>query len=628
MERDGPVSLRWPDNREQMQTAYAHKSFWIKRIRIVCVILVVLCDLLFPLPGSVVAGEARGTSSTNFPVVDPLYIYNQQAYLTSNFQKREAGYVANQGHDRFAAYWAQEMARNLRGFDPQIVRDNFFVQGWHNRPAALPAFNMEVSVAGLTHPEQEVVIGCHYDGMQNSSESAFDDTSGCAYELGVGEAMGRYWRDHHLYPARTIRFVIFDAEEQGVFGSFHYLNDTINGDLANITAMFNQEQSGINYPARYLGRLANPFIPDYINVTPLQDNSAYPGRIHLTPTQRQQVIAFRQLWYQAIPAVFAQFRAEGYSSLDFYNSQRQNSSQPIFSTNQEANLHIRDDPSSNSDQVPFIYAGLPVAMLTGDQSYYDARPAPWAYPYDLPEDTLALMNTYAGGSSRMSPSLALALALPAMLTTWMLNQPSVGGSATADGKPLVALGDIGQTVVNRQIEFSASAFDPTQAGTGLSYTWDFGDGSTASGSMVQHIYHSTGTYALTLTVASSAGQRVVKKVLSVGTSPRTYSNPYSPLRGENTPNLAVKVAVSDNTLPAQPPLSAPSSLVPPQTPQTGTTPLAALPTEAASSPLTGSAQVSGNAWPLVISLVFVALGLGGAGIWLWSVARRRRFNKR
>ncbi len=263
--------------------------------------------------------------------------------------------------------------------------------------------------------------------------------------------MGDYWRSHHVYPARTVRFVIFDAEEQGLFGSFHYLDSTINGDLSNVVAMFNEEQSGINYPARFLGKASNPFMPDYIDVTPLQDNIAYPGRIHFTPQQRERVVHFRDLWQQAIPAVFAQFQAVGYSSLDYYDSNNSNVSQPIFTPDQQNNVHIQDDPSSNSDQVPFIYAGLPVVTVTGDQSYYDPHPPVWAFPYDLPEDTLALMNTYTCGAERPSAALALGLALPAMLTTWMLNQPDMLGQTAADGNPIATISDIGQTVVGQNI---------------------------------------------------------------------------------------------------------------------------------------------------------------------------------
>src|SRR5207245_6095081 len=96
------------------------------------------------------------------------------------------------------------------------------------------------------------------DGEAKSKPAANDDARGCAIELGVARAMGEYWRSHQLYPARTLRFVIFDAEEQGLFGSFHYLNSTINGDVKNLVAMFNEEQNAIAYPLRYLGQLSNP----------------------------------------------------------------------------------------------------------------------------------------------------------------------------------------------------------------------------------------------------------------------------------------------------------------------------------------------------------------------------------
>ena len=565
------------------------------------------------------------TDAIDFPVVDPLYIYNQLAYLTANFQRREAGFVSNQGHDQFAAYWTQEMVKNLQGFGPQVRKDIFPIQGWRARPAVLPAFNMEVTVPGLTHPEQEVVIGCHYDGKADSTQSANDDTSGCAYELGVGKAMGDYWRSHGIYPARTVRFVIFDAEESGLFGSFHYLNSTINGDLANVVAMFNEEQSGINYPARYLGRLSNPFMPDYIDVTPLQDNAAYPGRIHLTATRREEVIRFRSLWQQAIPAVFAQFQAVGYSSLDYYGSSNQNVSQPIFSASQEGNIHIQDDPSSNSDQVPFIYAGLPVVTLTGDQTYYDANPPPWAYPYDLPVDTLQMMNTYTGGTTRPAPALALALALPAMFTTWMLNQPDMLGQARSDGNPIAAISDVGQTVAGQGLSLDASAsFDPTNTSNALQYSWSFGDGTGSSGVSVKHTYTAIGTYTLKLTVTSPSGQRIIVKTLNVGTAPNTYANPYSPLGGINTPNPAVTLPVANNNLPVQPPLSPLPSFTTP-TPSATASPTS-VPVHVTPTPVLFTSPTeadNGNMTLIILVVVALAIIVGGS-IGYTAVRKRRR----
>jgi len=138
------------------------------------------------------------------------------------------------------------------------------------------------------------------------------DASGCAIELGVARAMGEYWRSHHLYPARTLRFVIFDAEEQGLFGSFHYLNSTINGDTKNLVAMFNEEQNGIAYPLRYLGQMSNPLLPFYIDMSPLRNNALYPHQDQLSPQQQKNISHFRALMQQAVVASFQQFQAMGF----------------------------------------------------------------------------------------------------------------------------------------------------------------------------------------------------------------------------------------------------------------------------------------------------------------------------
>src|SRR5436305_310924 len=190
------------------------------------------------------------TQLADFPTVDPGYIYDQLFFMATHFQRREAGYdtnlpAAENGHDEFADYWSNEMVHDLQGFGPQIRRDLFSVRGWRGRPATTQAFNVEVTVPGAIHAEQIVVIGCHYDGEAVSTQSANDDASGCAIELGVAKALGDYWRAHNVYPARTLRFILFDAEEQGLYGSFYYANTTNNGGMANVVAMINEEQNGI-----------------------------------------------------------------------------------------------------------------------------------------------------------------------------------------------------------------------------------------------------------------------------------------------------------------------------------------------------------------------------------------------
>lgn len=464
------------------------------------------------------------------PTVDPAYIYGQLATMAGQFLHREAGYDVHlpadqNGHDEFAAYWTQEMLRDLQGFGPRMRQDSFPIQGWRGRPAPNPAVNVEVSVPGLTHPEQVVVIGCHYDGEAQSSQSAYDDASGCAIELGVARAMGAYWRARGVYPARTLRFVLFDAEEQGIFGSYHYVNETINGDLGNVTAMINEEQNGIAYPLRFLGLAANPQLPFYANVSPLADNYLYPAQNQLSPAQRDAIARFRAGVQAGVPDVFAQFRALGDGTLTYRTGGTSGAAQSIFAPDQTGNVVVEDDTLGGSDEIAFTLAGLPCVTFVGNSTYYFRRSPqpPWSYPYDQPQDTLQLMNTFASGRVAESPALVLALALPSMFTAWMLHQPGVLGEAAADGNPLAAIDDIGQTVAGRPLALDAGAsFDQTDSGP-LAYTWDFGDGTQARGVAVSHVYAAPGAYTLALSVRSARGARTVRKPLQVVTTP-----PYFP----------------------------------------------------------------------------------------------------
>lgn len=536
----------------------------MRRLASLVLVAGLLAAVLLPLGATSAAASARAASalaaplraSSDLPAVDPAYVYGQLAYMATHFQRREAGYdtnlpVTQNGHDEFADYWQAEMLRDLDGFGAAARRDPFTVQGWRGRPAVVPAFNVEVTVPGQTHPEQIVVIGCHYDGEASSTQSANDDGSGCAIELAVAKAMAGYWRAHHVYPARTLRFVIFDAEEQGVYGSFHYVNATVNGDGANIVAMFNEEQNGIAYPLRFLGKASNPVLPFYTMLSPLQSNELYPNQDQLSPARRDALTRFRVLMAQAVPAVFAQFQALGYSTLDYQDAAGHPVAQPIFTADDASRqVQLQDDAIGSSDQIPFTLAGVPDATFIGNFTYYDSAttPPPWSYPYDQPQDTIELMNTYASGQSTEANALRLSLALPGMLTTWMLNQPDVLGSVASDGKPIAAISDVGRTIAGQPLALDAQAsFAPAGSGA-LSYAWDLGDGTHLNGQAVQHTYATPGAYSLILTVSGSGGARTITKSLTVAQQAPQYTNPYAgfQLDGVPQPNPLVTLPVPHN----------------------------------------------------------------------------------
>ena len=83
--------------------------------------------------------------------------------------------------------------------------------------------------------------------------------------------------------------------------------------------------------------------------------------------------------------------------------------------------------------------------------------------------------------------------------------PSLSVAVTAP-PVAVATASPNETYTYEDITFDASAsYDPD--GSIISYEWDFGDGTTASGAVVSHAYADDGTYTATLTVTDNYGAK-------------------------------------------------------------------------------------------------------------------------
>jgi PKD repeat protein len=73
-------------------------------------------------------------------------------------------------------------------------------------------------------------------------------------------------------------------------------------------------------------------------------------------------------------------------------------------------------------------------------------------------------------------------------------------------------------VVNRPVNVNASASRPAPGRDIVSYSWDFGDGtSSQSGVQTSHTYTRAGTYSITLVVVDDAGRRaVLSQTVTIG----------------------------------------------------------------------------------------------------------------
>jgi Zn-dependent M28 family amino/carboxypeptidase len=90
--------------------------------------------------------------------------------------------------------------------------------------------NVVGEIRGSEHPEQVIVVGGHLDSW-DLAQGSTDDGTGVVTTLGAAEAI----QASGFKPKRTIRFVLFTGEEQGLLGSIAYTK-THADEMANHVA--------------------------------------------------------------------------------------------------------------------------------------------------------------------------------------------------------------------------------------------------------------------------------------------------------------------------------------------------------------------------------------------------------
>ncbi|MGB9466643.1 MAG: M28 family peptidase [Candidatus Acidiferrum sp.] len=110
-----------------------------------------------------------------------------------------------------------------RGLKPRV---HFNIQNtFSNGP--VESANVVGEIRGRENPEQVLVVGGHLDSW-DLSEGTTDNGMGSSCTLGAADAIMR----SGMKPRRTIRFVLFTGEEQGLDGSFAYVKQH-QAEMAN-----------------------------------------------------------------------------------------------------------------------------------------------------------------------------------------------------------------------------------------------------------------------------------------------------------------------------------------------------------------------------------------------------------
>jgi PKD repeat protein len=383
------------------------------------------------------------------------------------------------------------------------------------------AHNLAAVVPGADHPEETVIIGAHYDQTNDGPASTWDSAEGHAQILRVAKQMADYWDATNTRPSATIKFIPWAGEEAGTLGSRDYAeNNIVPGEEDKVRGYWNTDPCAGGYPAYRYGnsgdrvklgiQIARPTeVPDELaNLRP---------RVTEFNNKAEQVVedVFNKLddtvpVLLPVPGTENVFisKAEGGASADIGNDVTIGTARPeLFS----------------SDWVNFLNKGVPFfnpgPEVTGPSDEGDANTPDGVATFHTPNDNQVTMNRYTGqatsvgNDAKASEAWAKGMEMCASLLSWGMLREDQAGAQTENGDVVAYYEALpNEAIARAPVSFDAGGSyqyaDPSAhtfvPDSQLEYTWEFGDGATATGKVVEHAYPVAGTYTSKLTVRNTA----------------------------------------------------------------------------------------------------------------------------
>ncbi len=338
-----------------------------------------------------------------------------------------------------------------------MLRDEAASLGYQSEIVALPALGPEPGLAtrvvvatrqGSTKPDEHIVLIAHYDTVPQTITGTYDNGSG----TNMLRALARSFAA--IPTNRTITFAWYNGEEEGALSSTPHAA-RFKAEGKKVRAVLGFDMVG----------LAHPVAAPVAGTTCLC------------------------MWFgDGDDALEGLLRHINFSVLGF--------------PDEEGKVQVVGQNDRNSDELSWDVEGFPTLRWAGMRTAS-------SYPgYHMPDDTLATMDSVAGGRPFVEQGMHNTL-LSAYLTALALDNEMPVAQATASGSGRVTFDAAGST-------------DPD--GAPSAFTWDFDDGTTASGARVTHRYTTPGRYLARLEVADN----LWPVVTASATVPITVPRPRSP----------------------------------------------------------------------------------------------------
>lgn len=109
-----------------------------------------------------------------------------------------------------------------------------------NNSNPIQARNVVATLKGSERPDERILIGGHLDSWDLAT-GAIDNGIGSFAVLDIARA----FKASNLRPKRTVQFILFMGEEQGLLGSTYMVDQAVNdGSIENIKYMMNLDMTG------------------------------------------------------------------------------------------------------------------------------------------------------------------------------------------------------------------------------------------------------------------------------------------------------------------------------------------------------------------------------------------------
>ena len=417
----------------------------------------------------------------------------------------------------YGLYYEETMRDILGDFGVTIRRYEFENPGSENTLEGR-AVNVAAVVPGADHPEDTVIVGAHYDQTTDGPASTWDSAEGHAQVIRVAKIMADYWRATGTRPSATVKFIPWDGEESGTLGSRDYAeNNIVPGEEDKVRAYFNTDPCAGGYPAY---RFGNPNDRVVLGIQLADERT-----VTEYDTNRIKVFEPRaKAWVEQVfdrldddltldagrREIFistSEAQAQGVAA-DIGRHVQVGKSRPTLFTSDWRNFEILG--------IPFFNPGPEV---TGPDNQNNPNSPDALAILHTPNDNQNTLNAYTGRGPTQAAGTTFAegwikgMEMCAHLLAHGMLQPEMGGGQSASGDPVAYYEALpNEALQNEKVKFDADgSYQYADASSRqlvpddqLEYLWDFGDGTTGTGKVVEHPYPDIGIYHSKLTVRNRA----------------------------------------------------------------------------------------------------------------------------